>query len=537
MEVALNGGAHGAAADAVDPLARSTGESSSIQYPLFVQRPQRVPDLLAVRAQSTPDRTAHDDTSRTLTFAEWDAECSAVAGGLTASGVVVGDRVLLPITNHHGVDMAVLFLAVQRAGAIAVPLNTRLTKDEMRYFADLTGARWVVTDVPEKLPTLDVEASWTVDQVPRDPSSLLDQTALDPDADADIISTSGTTGRPKGVVFTHRDLMDRFGDGTASSPSKILMHALPFSGFGGCHGLMLSTLHYGSTLVTQPVFDPAGMVELIEAKHPDTLHLVPSMLRLILDLPNVEQADLSSVRWVITGTAPLPADTVSRMNDLWPHIRVVNVYGMTESAVSVATKTRTSVLKPGSVGTPDDPTSVEIRDVSGAVVPVGVDGEVWTRAGRPRRYWGDDRTTQATWTGGWLNTGDIGHFDQDGDLILTGRSKELIIRGGYNIAPGEVENVLLAHPAVADAAVVGVPHPVLGEDVAAAVVLHAGADVSGDDLRANLREQLADNKVPRTIVFKESLPYNQNLKILKRELVPELTSAAEKDREQRAATR
>ncbi|MET7770868.1 class I adenylate-forming enzyme family protein [Nocardia sp. NPDC005366] len=498
---------------------------------------RRLPDVLTVRAHTSPDAVAQDDTHRAITFAEWDAEAAAIGGGLTASGVQVGDRVLLPITNNHGVDMAVVFIAVQRAGAIAVPLNTRLTQEEMKYFAQLTGAAWIVTDVPDKLPELQVKAIWTVEDVPRDVSSLLDQSALDPEGDLDIISTSGTTGRPKGVVFTHADLVSKIGDGTRTTTSKVILHALPYTGFGGCHGLMLSPLNFGSTVIVQPHFDPAGMVELIETKRPDTLHLVPSMLRLILDQPGIEDRDFSSVRFVITGTAPLPADTVVRVHDLWPDIRVVNVYGQTESQARVATRSQASVLKPGSVGSPDDPSTVEIRDANGVAVATGVDGAIWTKAAVPRRYWGDEENTRKTWTGGWLDTGDIGHFDEDGDLILTGRSKEIIIRGGYNIGPGEVENVLLAHPAVADVAVVGVPHSVLGEDVAAAVVFHDGHVATAEQLAAFAGEHLAANKIPRTFVVMDALPYNQNLKVVKRDLIPELTAAADADRARRAAAR
>jgi acyl-CoA synthetase (AMP-forming)/AMP-acid ligase II len=481
--------------------------------------------------------TAHDDTSRSVTFAEWDRECDAVAGGLAATGVEAGDRILLPITNAHAVDFAVAYLAAQRAGAIAVPLNTRLSKEEMQYFAELTQARWLVTDVPDRVEGLTGNGFWTVDTVPRDAAAVPDQQSLDAEGDADIISTSGTTGRPKGVVFSHADLLDRAGGGTASSPSKILLHALPFTGFGGCHGLMMASLYFGSTIITQPSFSASGMTKLVEHRRPDTLHLVPSMLRLILDEPDIAARDFGSVRWIITGTAPVPNTLVRRAAELWPHLRIVNTYGMTESSVGVATRTQASVLKPGSVGKPADPASVEIRDGEGQPLQPGQQGEVWTRARRPRRYWADSESSAATWQAGWLKTGDVGYFDGDGDLILTGRSKELIIRGGYNISPAEVENVLHAHPDVADVAVLGVPHPVLGEDVAASVVLRPGAALTPTDLAEWCRQRLADNKVPRTIVFRPALPYNQNGKVTKAELAAELSTAAEADRQQRAAER
>ena len=348
-----------------------------------------------------------------------------------------------------------------------------------------------------------------------------------------MLSTSGTTGRPKGVVFSHADLLDRIGDGRSWQRAGTMLHALPFTGYGGCHGLMLSTLHFGHSLVTQPKFDPREFLELVVLKRPETLHLVPSMLRLILDLPDVADYDMSSVRWIITGTAPLPQDSVLRVDALWPQVRVINAYGMTESSTGTTTRSKESSLKPGSVGRPDNLDAIQIRAEDGTVLGPGLVGEICTRVGRPRRYWNDAEATEASWQDGWLRTGDLGFIDADGDLILTGRAKELIIRGGYNISPAEIEEVLHRHPDVLEVAVLGVPHDVLGEDVAAAVVLRSGSDVDPTALQQWCREHFAENKVPRVIVVMDALPYNQNAKVLKRELVPTLTEAAERERANR----
>lgn len=485
---------------------------------------RRVPDALRVRAQNHPDRIAHDDTRRALSFAEWHTESNAVGGGLAAASVQPGDRVLLPISNQNAVEFAIAFMAVMRAGGIAVPLNTRLLDDEISYFAELTGSRYAITNAPEKIAHLDLEASWTVDAMPRDKNALPDQDSLDAEADADIISTSGTTGRPKGVVFSHQELMQGIGDATATNPSKAIAHALPFSGFGGCHGVMQVTLRTGSSVYTQPQFDAEGFLKIIQEKQPDSIQIVPSMLRLIVDLPNADQYDATNLKWVITGTSPLPIDTVERAMKLWPKASIRNVYGMTEGGAGGSTRTRESVLKPGSVG-PALPT-IEIRDDEGKPLPHGQVGEIWGKVDKPRRYWNDPDASAATWLGQWVKTGDLGFVDGDGDLILTGRSKDLIIRGGYNIAPAEIEDVLHAHVAVQEAAVTGIHHDVLGEDVAAAVVLRRGAKASAEELQDWCKTRLADNKVPRDIVFLDALPYNQNAKVMKRELVPTLEEAA-----------
>jgi long-chain acyl-CoA synthetase len=337
------------------------------------------------------------------------------------------------------------------------------------------------------------------------------------------------------VVFSHAELVEGL-DGQTTNRTKLLLHALPFTGFGGCHGVMMIPLRAGTTIITQPSFDPGGFLRLIETKRPDSLQLVPAMLRLLVEHPDVTSADVSSVRWIFTGTAPLPSDTVERLGAVWPSVRLINVYGMTEGAASIQTR-GDSVRKPGSVGKPAEPGAVEIRDDHGHAVAPGTVGELWTRLKRPRRYWDDPEATAAAWQGGWLKTGDRAYIDSDGDLILVGRSKELIIRGGYNISPVEVEDVLHLHPSVLDAAVVGVPHDVLGEEVTAAVVLRPGATASEEELIAWCRTRLADYKVPRLILILPALPYNQNSKVMKHQLRPALETAVAERRSRRRLAR
>jgi long-chain acyl-CoA synthetase len=247
------------------------------------------------------------------------------------------------------------------------------------------------------------------------------------------------------------------------------------------------------------------------------------MLRLILDLPNIASYDFSPVKYLLTGTAPLPHDSVIRALELWPHIRMRNSYGMSEGGVGATTRAD-EIKKPGCVG--KMPPHMQLRDEAGEPVASGVVAEIFGRQLNPRRYWRDPEATASTFGDGWVKTGDLGYVDVDGDLILVGRSKELIIRGGYNITPLEIETVLHDHPAVKDAAVVGIPHEVLGEDVAAAVSLREGASASPEELQAWCRERLAVNKAPRTLLILDALPYNQNGKVVKRDLAPVLSEAA-----------
>jgi long-chain acyl-CoA synthetase len=481
-----------------------------------------MPDALGVRASHEPDRVAHDDTSSVLTFAAWDAGASAVGGGLAAAGVEPGDRVLLPISNRHAVAMAVAYAGAQRAGAICVPVNTRWSRAEVQDFVDLVEPRWAITDAPEMLDGCSLEATWTVDAMPDDARALPDQATLPAgsDADADIIPTSGTTGRPKGVVTSHAEIAASMGDGRGTSPVQTILHAVPFTGYGGLHGIMLNPLRTGTTVVTQPAFDVSDFLRLAADRQVDALQGVPAMLRLLLDAPDLASHDLSSVRWIFTGTAPLPPDTVRRAGEAWPGARIVNLYGSTEAGISGGTQPsgKSSFRKPGSVGRPAVGTSVEVRGPDGGAVGPGEEGEIWIKTSAPpRRYWRDPEATAATWNDGWLRTGDLGFLDDDGDLTISGRLKDVIIRGGYNIAPVEIENAMHDHPAVEEAAVAGVPHEVLGEDVVGFVVLR-DATLGVPELQAFLRARLASNKVPRRIVVVDELPRNAMGKVVKSQL-------------------
>ena len=484
---------------------------------------RRISDALKLRAHLQAQEIAHDDTRHQLTFAQWDAEVDEVGGGLAAAGLVPGDRVFLPISNAHSNEMAIAVFAVFRAGGIACPINTRLSPKEIADFAELTTPRFAITDVPEVLAGLNLAGCWTVDAMPRNLAALPDQASLDPLADAEILGTSGTTGKIKGVVVSHPDLMTGV-TGINQDRSRSTLSALPLTGSGGNLGIVMLPARGGATAITQPKFDPKGFLELVKEKRPNLVYLVPTMLRLVLDHPDVADYDFAGVKYLMTGTAPLPHDSVKRALALWPHVRMRNSYGMSEGGVGISTKTKESVLKPGCVG--KIPPNMQVRDEQGQACPVGVVGEIFGLQSHPRRYWRDEEATRQGFEKGWTKTGDLGFVDADGDLIISGRSKELIIRGGYNITPIEIENVLHEHPAVKDAAVIGVPHEVLGEDIAAAVSLRPGASATPGELEDWCKARLANNKVPRTVLVLDNLPLNANGKVVKKDIKPQLEAAA-----------
>ncbi len=499
--------------------------------------PRRICDALALKARLIGERPAHDTGETRLTFADWHHRADEVAGGLHRAGLVAGERVFLSISMAHPLEMAVAVLGVLRAGGIACPVNTRLAQREYLAYSQLIEPRFAITDTPDKVDSLRLERIWSVDAMPCDPDAVPDQSAFDAEADAAIVGTSGTTGHPKGVVLSHPDLMTNVADGARfNKRTNPALHSMPFTGYGGFAGQCLRPIADGQTSLILYPFDADRLVELIPAMRPVSLMMVPTMLRLLLDHPEAAELDMSSVRAIVTGTAPVPHDSVLRTRELWPHIRVRNAYAMSEGGFATTAVSDAQLAKPGCVG-PLQP-NMEIRDEQGKPVSPGVVGEIYGKAqGKPRRYWRNESASRSTWIDGWTRSGDLGYEDEDGDLILTGRCKELIIRGGYNIAPIEIEDVLHDHSAVKDAAVVGVAHELLGEDVAAAVTLANGATVSSAELESWCRERLADNKSPRTIVIIDSMPLNQNAKILKRELLPVLQQAADRARAERREAR
>ncbi|TSB02339.1 class I adenylate-forming enzyme family protein [Sphingorhabdus contaminans] len=494
---------------------------------------RRISDALKIRATHQRDEIAHDDTRRTITFAQWDLEADEIGGGLAASGLQPGDRVFLPISNAFAVEMAIAVFAIFRAGGIVCPINPRLSPAEVSDYKNLCEPRWCITDVPDLVKNLKFDGCWSVDQMPRDISALPDQNSLDAHADAEILGTSGTTGKIKGVVVSHPDLISRGVTGTNMDSTRSTLHALPLTGSAGNLGIVMLPVRGGATAITQRKFDPKGFLELVKEKQPDLVYLVPSMLRLILDHTDAECYDFAGVKYLMTGTAPLPHDSVVRAMANWPHLKIRNNYGMSEGGVVVGTTSAAQALKPGCVG--KMPEYMQLRADDGKVITeTGVIGEIFGIQKHPRRYWNDPEATAASFVGGWTKTGDLGFVDGDGDLIISGRSKELIIRGGYNITPLEIETVLYQHPAVQQAAVVGVDHPVLGEDVSAAVSLRPGCSADPEEISAFCKEHLADNKVPRILLIMEALPLNPTGKIVKKDLKPLLQLAADSNRTARS---
>jgi acyl-CoA synthetase (AMP-forming)/AMP-acid ligase II len=329
------------------------------------------------------------------------------------------------------------------------------------------------------------------------------------------------------VAVRHRNAALVPGRPHPNYSGRCWLHASPLFTFAGI-GFVYNPMQIGLWGYFQPRFDAGRWIEAVEEVQPQMVFLVPSMAQLICAHPRFADADLSSIEICAVGSAPLMPATLRALQDRMPEASVSNSYGMTEAGSAYCSMPKGEALKRiGSVGQPQPPLEARIVDDDGDDVPGGEIGEVLMRIeGRQREYFRNPEATAEMWRGGWLHTGDLGRLDADGYLYIVGRKKDVIIRGGNNIHASDVEAVLHDHPAVVEAAVVGIPHHVLGEDVAAVVVLAPDATVGTEILEAHCRDRLADYKVPRRIVFTDVLPRNATGKVLKAQLRDTLVDAS-----------
>jgi long-chain acyl-CoA synthetase len=493
------------------------------------------------------------------TFAEHFSIAAGLANRLLEHHQLVkGQRVGIAMRNYPEWVMA--FWAIQAAGLVAVPLNAWWTGPELDYAIRDSELRLVIAD-GERLalmrPTLvglgvhaivvrsrsepaGSEERWDDIIAGLDRSAAMPDVAIDPDDDATILYTSGTTGSPKGAVATNRNhahnLMNTalsgavasamtgpgsaFADPAALAPAGL--QTFPFFHIAGLTVLYVSTA-VGSRLVLIYKWDPEVAIGLIEREKITTFSGVPTVVRSLLETAERQDRALSSLSFMGSGGAPVPPDLIGRIDrDFSSKVSPGNGYGLTETTSAVVTTGGPAyVAKPSSVGRPVVVADLRIvvpdtdRDVS-----TGEIGEIWVKGPNVvRGYWNNPEATTTAFTEGWFHTGDLGYLDHDGYLYVVDRMKDVIIRGGENIYCAEVEAVLFEHPAVTDAAVIGVPHRSLGEEVAAVVVSRDGVGVTASELRQFVASRLATYKVPAHIVFRDHpLPRTPTGKVLKRDL-------------------
>jgi long-chain acyl-CoA synthetase len=508
------------------------------------------------------------------TFAEHFADVAAIAATLAGElGVRPGDRVAIAMRNLP--EWVASFWAAAAVGAVVVPLNAWWTGPELTYGLLDSGSKVAFVDA-ERLERLESHADELRDGglahvvVARGPAELpagvrsyadvlaagagageLPDVEIDPDGDATIFYTSGTTGRPKGAVGTQRNICSNLIslgfvaartalmatsrqkdvlDGTGTQNAYLL--SVPLFHATGCHSILVANTAVGGKLVMMHRWDAERALELIEREHITIIGGVPTMAMQILDSPDFAKRDTSSVRSIGYGGAPAPPELVRRIGELFPGRSPSNGYGLTEtSSVTTMNSGADYFRKPDSVGPPVPVCEVRVVQPDGEDAPLGETGELWIKGPNVvRGYWNRPEETEAAFGGGWFRTGDLAKLDDEGFVYIVDRAKDMVIRGGENVYSVEVESAIYEHPAVADAAVVGVPHEILGEEVGAVVLVKPGASLDEDELRAHLRERIAGFKIPTRLWLRETpLPRNPAGKVLKRELRGELERHIQED--------
>jgi len=464
--------------------------------------------------------------------------------------VAKGDRVAIAMRNYP--EWIVAFAAITSVGGIAVSLNAWWQPDEVRYGLEDSGAKLLIADVERlaraqgALETLGVRAlvvrpegelpagadRWE-DVLPL--GLPLPQVEISPEDDATILYTSGTTGHPKGAVSTHRAVLSallafgcRAAVTTAMAPPKephpfptAFILVVPLFHVTGCVAVMLSTFASGTKLVMMYKWSPERALELIERERITNFVGVPTMSWDLMESPDFARRDTSSLLSVGGGGAPAPPELVKRIDSGFKRGRPGIGYGLTETNAYGPQNTGDDyVRKPTSTGRTVPVVEMRVTDEAGRALPPGEVGEIWFRGPHLiRGYWNKPEASAETLVDGWLRTGDIGRIDEEGFVFVEDRAKDMVLRGGENIYCAEVEAAIYEHPDVYEAAVFGIPHERLGEELAVAVYPKPGRSIDPDDLRSHVAERLAKFKVPtRVALVHEPLPRNASGKILKRQL-------------------
>lgn len=497
-----------------------------------------------------------------ISYDAWFRATAALAAHLQSLGVQKGDRVALAMRNLP--EWPVVFFAATTIGAICVPLNAWWTGQELAYGLANSGTKVLVCDA-ERMERIaphlaelgglqNILVSRSQSALPGNAGRLEDvigipveyaqlpeldlpEVSIDPDDDATIFYTSGTTGNPKGALGTHRNLITniysgayagarsvlRRGDPLPDPAPKVGLTVIPMFHVTACSAGLMGTVAAGNTFVFMHKWDTVKAFEIIEREKVNSTGGVPTIAWQLLEHPDREKYDLSSLEAIAYGGAPSAPELVRKIKEVFGALPG-NGWGMTETMATVTSHSSEDYLnRPTSAGPPVPVADLKIMDEDGKTeLAVGEVGELWARGPMiVKGYWNNPQATAETFIDGWVRTGDLARLDDEGFCYIVDRAKDMVIRGGENIYSSEVENVLYDHPAVTDAAIIGIPHRTLGEEPAAVVHLAPGTSASAAELQAWVRERLAAFKVPVRIIFcQETLPRNANGKILKKDLKP-----------------
>lgn len=507
------------------------------------ERMHTLGDVTRVHAEERPDAIAFEFEGRSTSFAELDAHARQVANALLASGVKPGDRIAyLGKNSDHYFE---LLLGAARAGVVMVPIGWRLAAPEVAFIADNAEARILFVggemveavkaraDLVDGRPIIAMErgTDWPTYEAWRDAQPATEPPVTVKSSDVTLqLYTSGTTGKPKGAMLTHDNLLEGRKLSMANpmpwndwGPDDISLVAMPVAHIGGT-GWGLVGLVNGAKGVVAREFDPLKVLDYIEHDKVSKMFMVPAAMQIVVRQPRAREVDYSRLKYILYGASPIPLDLLRECMEVFG-CGFCQQYGMTETTGTIVYLPPEDHDPAGNprmraAGLPLPGVEIKVVDADGNEVPRGEVGEVATRSyANMSGYWKLDEATAATISAdGWLRTGDAGYMDEDGYLFIHDRVKDMIISGGENVYPAEVESAVYGHPAVAEVAVIGVPDDKWGEAVKAVVVPKPGATIDPEEIIAFARSRIAAFKAPKSVDVIAALPRNASGKILRREL-------------------
>ena len=507
-------------------------------------------DFLSIATSICPDRVAIVFEGKRYTFSQLNERVNRLANALLNLGIEKGDRVAMLQVNCNQCVEA--YFTTAKLGAIYLPLNFRAKGNELIYMLNtseantlLIGERYIdlVNSISSNLTSvrhfISIESGhdgmlYYEDMIASSPADEI-VTEINDDDTTILVYTAGTTGQPKGVMLSHNSFSIYVLENvTLADPELEEKNILtvPLYHVAGIQAMM-AAIYGGRTLLMERQFNAKEWMELVEAEKANRAMMVPTLLKQLVDHPDFTKHDLSSLKVITYGAAPMPFEVIKKAVEVFPGVSFINAFGQTETASTITTlgpedhvisgteeEKEKKLKRLSSIGKPMSDVEMKIVDEDGRELPVGQVGEIVARGPRVMTgYWRDKEKTEETIDkDGWVHTGDMGYVDEDGYFYLTGRATDMIIRGGENISPEEVEAVLRAHPKIDDVAVIGVPDEEWGEVPRAIVVLKPGETTAAEEIMEYCRDRLASFKRPRSVVFVNELPRNPMGKVLKRVL-------------------
>lgn len=490
-----------------------------------------ITESIAEFAASQPEKVFISYQDRDTTYGEFYEKAKRVAAFFQQKNYQKGDIIALYALNSD--VFLISYFGIQLGGFTAMPVNTKLAAPEVEYIFSNSQARALIYDVRiEEVirntshhfeDVLTIGGDDTLGQVIADTALQFKPVPLQSDDTAVVMYTSGTTGKPKGVMLTNGNIgstADIWAEAMDINGDDRMLVSTPLFHCAASHVFVVPVTNKGGSIVIEEAFSPDQTLSMLKSSRPTMFFGVPAMYSILLNRPDIKNAELSSVRLFCYGAAPMPYELVKQLKETFPDVKVQNCYGQTENAPAASSlKDHFALEKIGSVGEVLPQTEIRVVDEFGDPLPVGQVGEIVVKGPQVMKgYLRNEEATRQAIKNGWLYSGDLGKFDEDGLLYIVDRKKDMIIRGGENVYPVEVEEVLYQIPQLLEAAVVGVPHEVYGEVPKAYVVVKEGQSATEEEIRNYCATQLAKYKVPLEVEFMDVLPRNASGKVLKHTL-------------------